>query len=106
MNFLVAAQCVGNGRAIPREGRWIENDYIKTRKNFLVRPRDCLCLQPIENVRRFKGASVLQAVCFRVANSGSDGLFTLVEPMHVGRARASGVQGKTSNKGKAIEHLR
>jgi hypothetical protein len=54
MNFLVAAQRIGHGRAIARERRRVEDDQIEFGNDFLVRLDGGVGFEPVENIYDLK----------------------------------------------------
>ena len=62
MDFLVAAEGIGHGGAVARERRRIEHDQVKLRYQLFVRLRLRVGLEPVENVRRFGGAFLLETI--------------------------------------------
>ena len=66
MNLLISSQRIRNRSAIPGEGRRIENDSVKKWNQLLVRPDECLGLEPVENIDRFKGTFIRQTIPRRV----------------------------------------
>src|SRR5829696_2220391 len=54
VNLLVTAQRIRHRRPVPGERRRIQDDQVKTRYELLVRSRDRLRLEPVENISRFE----------------------------------------------------
>src|ERR1039458_5362869 len=106
VNLLIPAQRVGHRSAVAREGRRVEHNQIPAGNRFLVRLRDRLGLEPIEDVYRFGGTLLRHAIGSRVARGGSNHLSALVEQMYVGGSGASGVQPEPAQEAEAIQHLR
>ena len=55
VEFLVAAQRVGDGGAIAREGRRVEHDEVKLGQQLFVRAGPGLRFEPIKNIDGFGG---------------------------------------------------
>ena len=106
MDFLVAAQRIGHGRAVARERRRIENDEIESRNDALVRFDGGVGLEPVENVHGLERTFFRQAVGGGVAGGRGDGIRALVEQMDMRRARARRVQAKPAEKTEAVQNLR
>src|ERR1039458_10905751 len=83
VNLLIPAQRVGHRSAVAREGWRIEHDQIPAGDHFLVRLRDRLRLEPIEDVYRFGGTLLRQVISGRNARGGGNHLSALVEQMQV-----------------------
>jgi len=103
MDFLVAAQRIGHGRAVARERRRIKNDEIESRNDALVR-FDCgVGLEPVENVHGFERTFFRQAVDGCGAGGRGNGIRALVEEMDMRRACTNRVQAEPAEKTEAVE---
>src|ERR1039458_10840618 len=85
VNLLIAAQRIRHRSTVTREGWRIEHDQIPAGNRFLVRLRDRLRLEPVEDVYRFGGTLLRQAIGGRVTRGGGNHFSALVEQMHVDR---------------------
>jgi len=83
MDFLVAAQRIGHGRAIARERRRVENDQIESRNDAFVRFDGGVGFEPVENIYDLKRTFFCQAVVGGVAGGRSDGIRALVEQVDI-----------------------
>src|SRR5215831_13453963 len=105
VDFLVAAKGVGNGGAIAREGRRVEHDQIKSRRNFFVRLHRGLRLEPIENVHGFKGAFFRQSIICGMTLCLFNGFLALIQEMDMICSRPNGVQAETAQETEAVQDL-
>src|ERR1039458_836787 len=103
VNLLIPAQRIRHRSTVTREGWRIEHDQIPAGNRFLVRLRDRLCLEPVEDVYRFGGTLLGQTVGGRVARGGGDHLSALVEQMHMGGSGAGGVQPEPAQEAETIQ---
>src|ERR1039458_10236 len=105
MNLLVATQRIRHGCAVPREGRRIEDDQIKSRDDALVRLDGGVFLEPVKNIDGAEGKFFREAVGGGVALGGFNRVLTLIEHVDVRRARAGRVQTEAAQKAETIQHL-